>query len=199
MVGGIGHFAGHFPTSIDSFVNHGVPTKSYWVWGYLAGFVLLVVVSTIVQFRNSNDKKKQQQLFQDRVAASDIVVSTALIPGRPAPVLISSEMVGLMKPGAVIMDLAAENGGNCSLTEPDKVVVENGVIIDGTVNLAGTMSVHASQLYSKNVSAFLLHGFNKETKQMNLDDEIIEGAMFIKGGEVVDERTQNAIKEGVKF
>ena len=144
-------------------------------------------------------KKKQQQLFQDRVAASDIVVSTALIPGRPAPVLISSEMVGLMKPGAVIMDLAAENGGNCSLTEPDKVVVENGVIIDGTVNLAGTMSVHASQLYSKNVSAFLLHGFNKDTKQMNLDDEIIEGAMFIKGGEVVDERTQNAINEGVKF
>ena len=144
-------------------------------------------------------KKKQQQLFQDRVAASDIVVSTALIPGRPAPVLISREMVGLMKPGAVIMDLAAENGGNCSLTESDRVVVENGVIVDGTVNLAGTMSVHASQLYSKNVSAFLIHGFNKDTKQINLDDEIIDGAMFIDKGEVVDERTQNAIKEGIKF
>ena len=144
-------------------------------------------------------KKKQQQLFQDRVAASDIVVSTALIPGRPAPVLISREMVGLMKPGAVIMDLAAENGGNCSLTESNRVVVENGVIVDGTVNLAGTMSVHASQLYSKNVSAFLIHGFNKDTKQINLDDEIIDGAMFIDKGEVVDERTQNAIKEGIKF
>ena len=66
VVCGIGHFAGHFPTSIDSFVNHGVPTKSYWVWGYLAGFVLLVVVSTVVQFRSSNDKKKQQQQEQYR-------------------------------------------------------------------------------------------------------------------------------------
>ena len=144
-------------------------------------------------------KKKQQQLFEDRVAASDIVVSTALIPGRPAPVLISSDMVGMMKPGSVIMDLAAENGGNCSLTEPDKVVVEKGVTIDGTVNLAGTMSVHASQLYSKNVSAFLLHGFNKESKEMNLEDEIINGAMFIKGGEVVDDRTKSAIEKGIKF
>ena len=99
-------------------------------------------------------KKKQAELLNQRVAASDIIITTALIPGRPAPKLISDTMVKSMKPGSVIMDLAAENGGNCTLTKPDKVIDFNGVIIDGTINLAGTMSVHASQLYAKNVSAF---------------------------------------------
>jgi len=88
-------------------------------------------------------KKRQAELLNERVAASDIVITTALIPGRPAPVLISDEMVRSMSSGSVIMDLAAENGGNCSLTKPDEVVNVNGVRIDGTVNLAGTMSFHA--------------------------------------------------------
>ena len=101
------------------------------------------------------------------------MVTTALIPGRPAPILISDEMVKSMSSGSVIMDLAAENGGNCSLTKPDKLVDIDGVTIDGTVNLAGTMSVHASQLYAKNVCAFILHGYNKDEKKFDLEDEIV--------------------------
>lgn len=140
-------------------------------------------------------KKKQAELLNQRVADSDIVVTTALIPGRPAPVLISDSMVKSMRSGSVIMDLAAENGGNCSLTKPDEIVDVNGVMIDGTVNLAGTMSVHASQLYSKNVSAFILHGYNQEKKEFDLEDEILCGSMFVHGGKVVDERTKAAIEE----
>ena len=141
-------------------------------------------------------KKKQAELLAQRIAASDIVITTALIPGRPAPILISDEMVKSMAPGSVIMDLAAENGGNCSLTKPDEIINVNGVLIDGTVNLAGTTSVHASQLYAKNVSAFMLHGYDKETEQFNLEDEIISGAMFTHNGDIVDERTKTAIEGG---
>jgi NAD(P) transhydrogenase subunit alpha len=139
-------------------------------------------------------KKKQAELLNERIAASDIVVTTALIPGRPAPILISDKMVKSMSSGSVIMDLASENGGNCSLTEPDKIIDVNGVIIDGTVNLAGTMSVHASQLYAKNVSAFILHAYNKDEKKFDLEDEIVSGSMFTHNGEIVDERTKSAIE-----
>ena len=93
------------------------------------------------------------------------------------------------------MDLAAENGGNCSLTKPDECININGVTIDGTVNLAGTMSVHASQLYSKNVCAFLLHGYDKDSDNFNFDDEIVSGSMFTHMGEIVDERTKVSIEE----
>ena len=139
-------------------------------------------------------KQKQAKLLNERIAVSDIVITTALIPGRPAPILITDKMVKSMSSGSVIMDLAAENGGNCSLTQPDQVVNIGGVIIDGTINFAGTMSVHASQLYAKNVSAFILHGYDKDKKEFNLEDEIVSGSMFTHNGEVVDERTKNAMK-----
>ena len=139
-------------------------------------------------------KKKQAALLAERIADSDIVVTTALIPGRPAPILITDEMVKSMKSGSVVMDLAAENGGNCSLTKPDELVNIDGVLVDGTVNLAGTMSVHASQLYSKNVSAFILHGYDKEKKEFNLEDEIMTGSMFVHDGQIVDERTKTAVE-----
>ncbi len=139
-------------------------------------------------------KKKQAELLNQRIAASDIVITTALIPGRPAPILISEEMVKSMTPGSVIMDLASENGGNCSLTKPDQTININGVMIDGTVNLAGTMSVHASQLYAKNVSAFILHAYDKDKKEFNLEDEIVIGSMFTHNGKIVDERTKNIIE-----
>ena len=141
-------------------------------------------------------KKKQSELLNQRIAVSDIIITTALIPGKPAPTLISDDMVKSMKPGSVIMDLASENGGNCSLTKPDQTIDVDGVIIDGTVNLAGTMSFHASQLYAKNVSAFILHGYDKEKKEFNLEDEIVSGSMFTHNGEIVDDRTKKAI-EGV--
>ena len=140
-------------------------------------------------------KKKQAELLNERISVSDIVVTTALIPGRPAPILINDKMVESMKSGSVIMDLAAENGGNCSLTKPDESININGVTIDGTVNLAGTMSVHASQLYSKNVCAFLLHGYDKDSDSFNFDDEIVSGSMFTHMGEIVDERTKVLIEE----
>ncbi len=139
-------------------------------------------------------KKKQAELLAERIADSDIVVTTALIPGKPAPILITDEMVKSMRPGSVVMDLAAENGGNCSLTKPDELVNIDGVLVDGTVNLAGTMSVHASQLYAKNVSAFILHGYDKEKKEFNLEDEIMTGSMFVHNGEIVDERTKSAVE-----
>lgn len=139
-------------------------------------------------------KKKQAELLAERVADSDIVITTALIPGRPAPILISDEMVKSMRSGSVVMDLAAENGGNCSLTKPDELVNIDGVLVDGTVNLAGTMSVHASQLYAKNVSAFILHGYDKDKKEFNLEDEIMTGSMFVHNGEIVDERTKSAVE-----
>tara|TARA_A100000164_G_C21904045_1_gene772026 strand:+ start:233 stop:1372 length:1140 start_codon:yes stop_codon:yes gene_type:complete len=139
-------------------------------------------------------KKKQAELLAERIADSDIVVTTALIPGRPAPILISDEMVKSMRSGSVVMDLAAENGGNCSLTKPDELVNIDGVLVDGTVNLAGTMSVHASQLYAKNVSAFILHGYDKDKKEFNLEDEIMTGSMFVHNGEIVDERTKSAVE-----
>ena len=109
-------------------------------------------------------------------------------------ILSSDEVVKSMNLGSVIMDLAAENGGNCSLTQPDKIVNTNGVIIDGTINLAWTMSVHASQLYAKNVSAFILHGYDKDKKEFNLEDESVSGSMFINNGKIVDERTKNIIE-----
>ena len=139
-------------------------------------------------------KKKQAALLAERIADSDIVVTTALIPGRPAPILITDEMVKSMRSGSVVMDLAAENGGNCSLTKPDELINIDGVLVDGTVNLAGTMSVHASQLYSKNVSAFILHGYDKEKKEFNLEDEIMTGSMFVHDGQIVDERTKAAVE-----
>ena len=103
-------------------------------------------------------------------------------------------MVNDMQNGSCIIDLAAENGGNCSLTRPDEIVNIDGVIIDGTVNLAGTMSVHASQLYAKNVSAFILHCYNQEKKEFNLEDEIMSGSMFLHAGKIVDERTKSAVE-----
>jgi len=139
-------------------------------------------------------KNRQQALIKEHIAKSDMVITTALIPGRPAPLLIPTDMVEGMKPGSVIMDLAAENGGNCELTEKDKIVNYNNVLIDGTTNLPGTMPVHASQMYSKNISSFVTYLFNEDGLNLDLEDEIISGAMYCHKGEFVDERTKEAAK-----
>ena len=139
-------------------------------------------------------KKRQQELIKAHIAKSDMVVTTALIPGKPAPILIPKHMVDVMKPGAVIMDLAAENGGNCELTSPGKVAEVNGVIIDGTLNLPSTMPVHASQLYSKNVISFINHLCPEGEINLNLDDEIISGALFTHDGEITHEPTKIALE-----
>ena len=138
-------------------------------------------------------KKKQQELLAEHISKADIVVTTALIPGRPAPILIPEDMVKAMSSGSVIMDLAAENGGNCEITEPGQTVTKHGVIIDGTTNIPGTMSVHATELYAKNVNALLTHIYNKEDLTLNMEDEITTGSLYIYNGDIVDERTKEAL------
>jgi NAD(P) transhydrogenase subunit alpha len=130
---------------------------------------------------------KQKELVAGHIKTQDIVITTALIPGRPAPRLITAEMVASMKPGAVIMDLAAERGGNCELTKPGEVVEAHGVRIAGPLNLAGTMAVNASALYAKNLLNFLETMFDKKTKAfaVNWDDEIVKGTLVAKGGTIV--------------
>jgi len=130
---------------------------------------------------------KQKELVAGHIKTQDIVITTALIPGRPAPRLITAEMVASMKPGAVIMDLAAERGGNCELTKPGEVVEAHGVRIAGPLNLAGTMAVNASALYAKNLLNFLETMFDKKTKAfaVNWDDEIVKGTLVAKDGKIV--------------
>ena len=131
---------------------------------------------------------KQSALVAEHVKNQDIVITTALIPGRPAPKLITRAMVETMKSGAVIVDLAAERGGNCELTEPGKTIeTANGVKIAGPLNLAGTVPGNASSLYAKNLLAFLEIMFDKKEKKLavNWDDDIIKGTLVAKDGKIV--------------
>ncbi len=138
-------------------------------------------------------KKKQQQLIHDHISKSDVVITTALIPGKPAPLLIPTTMVESMKPGSVIMDLAAENGGNCELTQKDEIINHNQIVIDGTSNLPGSMPVHASELYSKNVSAFLTYMMKDGQLNLDLEDEIISGALYTHQGEITHLPTKDSL------
>ena len=137
-------------------------------------------------------KRRQQELIKKHISKSDLVITTALIPGRPAPLLIPTDMVNGMNPGSVIIDLAAENGGNCELTKSGEIVNHNGVIIDGQLNLPSTMSTHASQLYAKNISTFVTYIVNEGQLNLDLDDEIISGAMFTHKGEITNKATREA-------
>lgn len=140
-------------------------------------------------------KQKQQALIKEHIGKSDIVITTALIPGKPAPLLIPKDMVEGMKPGSVIIDLAAENGGNCELTDAGKIVLHNDVLVDGSLNLPGTMPIHASQLYAKNIATFVIYMCPEGKLNLDLEDEIISGAMFTHNGEIVNEMTKKAMKE----
>ncbi|HEV2262579.1 MAG TPA: Re/Si-specific NAD(P)(+) transhydrogenase subunit alpha [Candidatus Rubrimentiphilum sp.] len=138
--------------------------------------------------------EKQRRFMIDHIGASDVVITTALVPGRPAPLLITEEAIAAMGPGSVIVDLAAEAGGNSALTKRDQTVITpNGVQIIGTTNLAATMPYHASQLYSRNVGA-LLESLMKDGK-LNLDpaDEIAKGTTIVKDGEIVHHPTLDAL------
>lgn len=131
---------------------------------------------------------KQAELVAKHVTAQDIVITTALIPGRPAPKLISADMVASMKPGAVIIDLAAERGGNCELTKPGETfVTDNGVTIVGPLNYAGTVPVNASSLYARNLLSFIGLMIDKEEGKLeiNWDDDIIQGTLLAKDGALV--------------
>lgn len=131
-------------------------------------------------------QKKQAKLIEETIAKQDIVVTTALIPGRPAPVLVTEDMVKSMKPGSVIVDLAAENGGNCALTEADKVVVKHGVTIIGYLNMAGHIAHDASQLYARNLYNFvdLLWDADAKACNINMEDEVISGTNLCHAGAI---------------
>ena len=142
-------------------------------------------------------QKKQAELVATHIKSQDIVITTALIPGRPAPRLITTAMVESMKPGSVIVDLAAERGGNCELTKPGKTVEHNGVTIVGPLNLAGEVPVNASSLYAKNLLAFLETMIDKKEKtlKVNWDDEIVKGTLVAKDGKIVHPSLQHRGRE----
>lgn len=135
-------------------------------------------------------KKKQAELISKHIAKSDVVIPTALIPARKAPILITEEQVQSMKPGSVIVDIAAEMGGNCALTEPGETVIQHGVTIVGHANLPSTMSFHASQMFSKNIEKFLFHLCDENGFKMDMEDEITAGSIVTKDGEVIHELTK---------
>ena len=138
-------------------------------------------------------KIRQREMIKKHIAKSNLVITTALVPGRPAPLLIPTEMVNGMKPGSVIMDLAAENGGNCELTKGGEIINYNGVMIDGTINLPSSMQVHASQLYAKNIFSFVNYLIKEGQLNIDEEDEIISGAMFTHQGKITHKPTLEAI------
>jgi NAD(P) transhydrogenase subunit alpha len=142
--------------------------------------------------------RRQREMMLKVVAASDVVITTALIPGKRAPILITTEMVEAMQPGSVIVDLAAERGGNCELTRPDEIVIHHGVAIIGPSNPPALVPYHASQMYSKNITTFLLHLLGKDgAKQpaLTLDqaDEITRETLLTKDGAVVHPRVKDLL------
>jgi H+-translocating NAD(P) transhydrogenase subunit alpha len=137
--------------------------------------------------------KKQSSLMARVVAVSDVVISTAVVPGKKAPVLITSEMAKAMAPGSLIVDLAAEHGGNCALTRPGETVMEGGVMVMGPLNLPSTLPYHASQMYAKNISSFLLHLMRDGAINVNDDDQITRETIVTAGGRVVNARVKEAL------
>jgi NAD(P) transhydrogenase subunit alpha len=131
--------------------------------------------------------RKEREALLEELKATDACITTALVPGKRATVLITAEMVKAMKPGSVIVDLAAEQGGNCELTEPGKEISVQGVTIMGPTNLVSAMAYQASQLYSRNVLAFLLHLYDRQAKRLSVDraDEIVKGCLIAHAGEVL--------------
>ena len=133
-------------------------------------------------------KKKQAELIAEHIKGQDIIITTALIPGRRAPKLISKQMIGSMKPGSIIVDLAAERGGNTELTQPGGIVEHNGVRFLGRLNLPGTVPVNASSLYARNLQAFIEPLIDKQTKNLaiNWDDELVKGTLIARDGAIVN-------------
>ena len=138
-------------------------------------------------------KRRQAELIHRHIAKSDVCITTALIPGQRAPILITEEMVRDMRPGSVIVDLAAEQGGNCALTEPGAEVVRHGVTVIGFLNLPSRMAVHASQMYSRNMEKFLLHLAGDSGLKVDFQDEITRGCVITHKGEIVHEKVKELL------
>jgi NAD(P) transhydrogenase subunit alpha len=134
--------------------------------------------------------RRQRELLGKVVQESDVVITAAVIPGKKSPVLVTEEMVKGMAPGSVIFDLASERGGNCELTETGKTVVKHGVTIIGAINVATGVPYHASQMYAKNISSFLMHLIKDQKLNLNMDDEIVRETLLTRGGEIVNTRAR---------
>jgi len=134
--------------------------------------------------------RRQRELLGRVVEESDVVITAAVIPGKKSPVLVTEDMVQRMAPGSVIFDLAAERGGNCELTQAGKTIQKHGVTIIGAINVASGVPYHASQMYARNVSAFLLHLVKNQKLALNMDDEIVRETLLTRGGEVVNPRVR---------
>ena len=134
--------------------------------------------------------QRQRELLGKVVAENDIVITTAVIPGKKAPVLVTADMVKGMIPGSVILDLAAERGGNCELTKPGETSMQHGVTLIGRYNIAGTAPYHASQLYARNLTNFLLHIVKEQKLVLNLEDEIVRDTLLTQDGEVANARVR---------
>jgi NAD(P) transhydrogenase subunit alpha len=139
--------------------------------------------------------RKEQELVGAHVKDADVVITTALVPGRRAPILVTAEMVRAMRPGSVIVDLAAELGGNCELTEPGTTVVREGVTIHGETDLPSTVAVHASQLYARNVASLLGHLVADGGLALDRSDEITSGALVTHAGEIVHAAVRAAVEK----
>jgi H+-translocating NAD(P) transhydrogenase subunit alpha len=142
----------------------------------------------------AEQQRRQQELLAQRVAAADCVITTAAVPGRPAPRLVSEEMVQSMRAGSVVVDIAAETGGNCVLTEPGSVIVKYGVTIDGTLNLPSQMPFHASLLYANNIANLLLYMSSEGRVEPDFEDEIVAGCCITHGGRIVNDRVRQAVE-----
>jgi NAD(P) transhydrogenase subunit alpha len=142
--------------------------------------------------------RKQREMMARVVAANDVVITTAAIPGKRAPILITEEMVKGMRPGSVIVDLAAERGGNCESTRPGEDVQAHGVAVLGPINIPTTIPYHASQMYAKNVTTFLQHLVTDGTLEIDRDDEITAGTLITHGGEIVNDQVLEAMAESTE-
>jgi NAD(P) transhydrogenase subunit alpha len=137
---------------------------------------------------------RQRELLTEHVAANDVVITTASIPGRKAPLLITASMVKGMRRGSVIVDMAAESGGNCEVTRPGQVVEVDGIWVDGTSNIPGTVAQHASQLYARNISNLLHYLVGDDGLKLDFEDEITRGCCVTHAGQVVNERVRQLIE-----
>lgn len=160
-----------------------------------ARFVELPVEAAVGQGGYAGEQSEEFQakirdLLGQRIAAADVVITTAAIPGRRAPLLVSKEMVGGMRPGSVLVDLAADTGGNCELTRAGEVVEAGGVFIDGTANVPSTIAHHASQLYARNVLNLFQHLWQDGEVRLDFEDEIVRGCCVTHAGQIVNERAR---------
>jgi NAD(P) transhydrogenase subunit alpha len=138
--------------------------------------------------------RRQRELLGKAVQESDVVITTAVIPGKKPPVLVTEEMVKGMAAGSVIVDLAAERGGNCEITEAGKTVVKHGVTLIGPVNLASGVPYHASMMYARNLTSFLTHFIKDQKVNLNLEDDIVRETLLTRGGEIVQARVREFFK-----